>query len=373
MQRQARMLELLQDLVNIDSDSYNKTGVDQVGKRMIEAYKGIGFKATLLPEKEYGNHIVLRDDAAINPSILVLAHMDTVFPKGTTATRPFSTEGDYAFGPGVADMKGSLVTTLFAIERLVERNEEARKEVEILLTSDEEIGAPSARSFIEAHVKGKKAVLVMEPARKDGSLVTFRRGGGRYTLKVYGVAAHSGNEPEKGASAIEEMAYKTIGLHGLSNKEVGIQINVGMIKGGVAVNTIADYAEAEIDVRISTKEQAMEVDQAITQLCQTTVVPGTSIKLEGGLTRPPMERNQETVALFSQIKTIGQKLQLNLTEASSGGGSDASFASALGVPTIDGMGPIGAGFHGQDEYLELSSLESRSDLLYETIKSLVQA
>lgn len=364
------MRQLLEELVNIDSGSYNKKGIDQVGNLLINEYKEIGFHADIFKQEEYGNHIVLKHHEATNPEILLVAHMDTVFPIGTAAERPFSIKGERAYGPGVVDMKGSHVTALSAIKALIEAESLAVKNVVVMLTSDEEIGAPSARTLIEEQGKGKKAVLVMEPARKDGSLVTSRRGGGRYTLKITGKAAHSGIEPENGRSAIEELAHKIIKLHRLSDHGQGISVNVGIIEGGTAVNTVADYAEAKVDIRITRLDQASPLAEKIKQICGQADVEGTAIELEGGITRPPMERNEQTMELFGVIKDVASSLNLELTETATGGGSDASFTSALGIPTIDGMGPVGGNPHSSDEYLEMDTLVERSRLLAKTIEKL---
>lgn len=364
------MLKLLEELVNMDSGSYNKKGIDLVGNRLIGAYQEIGFKADIYEQKEYGNHIVLQHAEAENPEILLVAHMDTVFPVGTVAKRPFHIKGNRAYGPGVVDMKGSHVTTLSAIKALLDANSAAAKNVVVLLTSDEEIGAPSARALIEKQGERKRAVLVMEPARKDGSLVTSRRGGGRYTLKVTGKAVHAGIEPENGRSAIEELAYKIIKLHQLSDHEQGISVNVGMIEGGTAVNTVADYAEAQVDIRISRKDQAEPLAEKMKEICGQVDVEGTSILLEGGITRPPMERNKQTLELYELIKGVASSLNMSLTETGTGGGSDASFTSALGIPTIDGMGPVGGNPHSTDEYLDIDTLEERTRLLAKTIEKL---
>lgn len=364
------MLNMLEKLVNIDSGSYHKDGVDRVGQQLIDAYQTIGFHADIHEQHTYGNHIVLMHHEATEPDILVVAHMDTVFLEGTAAERPFHIVGERAYGPGVIDMKASHVTTFSALQALLNANKEAAKNVVVLLTSDEEIGAPSARKLIEAQGAGKKAVLVMEPARKDGSLVTSRRGGGRYTLKVTGKAAHSGIEPEKGRSAIEELAHKTIKLHQLSNHEEGISVNVGISKGGTSINTVADYAEGKVDIRITTQDQAAPLAKAIENICAQPDVPDTSIELEGEITRPPMERNEQTIALYEIFKDVASSLNIDLTETSTGGGSDASFTSALGIPTIDGMGPIGGNQHNDEEYLEIDSLVERTKLLALTIERL---
>ncbi|MCM3311738.1 M20 family metallopeptidase [Shouchella clausii] len=363
----ANMLDLLEKLVNIDSGSYDKEGIDRVGSFLYEQYKALGFSAVIHEQSTYGNHMTITHQEARDPTILLLCHLDTVFPTGTAAKRPFSIKGNRAYGPGVVDMKASHVSLLSAVSALAANHDSALQNIAVLLTSDEEIGAPSGRKIIEAEAKGKKAVLVMEPARKDGSLVTARRGGGTYVMKVNGKAAHAGIEPENGRSAIEELAHKIVALHGLSDQKAGTNVNVGLIKGGTSVNTIADYAEASIDIRISKLEQAAVLEKKIQSICETPTVEGTAIELIGGITRPPMERNEQTVDLFNVIQKEAQALDLTLTETATGGGSDASFTSALGVATIDGMGPVGGNPHSEEEYVEIDSLQERSLLLERTL------
>nr|WP_175476090.1 M20 family metallopeptidase [Evansella caseinilytica] len=364
------MLFLLEKLVNIDSGSYHKDGVDRVGRLLMKAFNEIGFKVAVFKQERYGDHLLFTHAHAFAPKILLLAHLDTVFSPGTAVDRPFQLIGNRAYGPGVVDMKGSLVTSLFAVKALVDAQSPAGKNVAILMTSDEEIGAPTGRALIEQQGLDKKAVLVMEPARQDGSLVTSRRGGGRYTLKITGKAAHSGVEPEKGRSAIKELAHKVIELHCLSNIRQGISVNVGIIEGGTAVNTVADFAEAKVDVRISKQEQAEPLDRKIRRICATPAVRGTAIQLDGGITRPPMERNSQTVSLFQLIQTVANTIGLKLTDTTTGGSSDASFTSALGIPTMDGLGPVGGYPHSDKEYLEVDTLQERALLLAKVIERL---
>lgn len=369
-QKKGEMLELIEQLVNIDSGSYVKEGIDQIGSILKKQYEEMGFVVDVKNEKDFGNHLLIQHKNASDPKIILIAHMDTVFPKGTVAKRPFYIEGSRAYGPGVVDMKSSLVELLYAIKALNGDNPEICKNVQILLNGDEEIGSPSSRPLIEKHSEGKEYALVMEPARKDGSLVTSRRGGGRYKLIVKGKAAHSGIEPEKGRSAIEELAYKIIQLHNLTNHEKGISVNVGLIKGGSSVNTVSDSAVAQVDIRISEMEQADYLEKRMKEICSKTDVSGTKIKLEGEISRPPMEFNEQTESLLEIIKDVGKEIGIKVKDTSTGGGGDASFTSATGVATIDGMGPVGGNAHSENEYLEIDTLPERTLLLAKTIEKL---
>jgi glutamate carboxypeptidase len=217
---------------------------------------------------------------------------------------------------------------------------------------------------------GKEYALIMEPARKHGSLVSARRGGGRYTIKIKEKAAHSGIEPERGRSAIEELAHKIIQLHSLSDHQRGISVNVGLIEGESSVNTISPNAVAHVDIRISEVNQAKLLKDKIEEICATTDVPGTKIELKGDISRPPMEKNEQTCSLLEIIKEVGEEMRLHLSDTATGGGSDASFTSANGVPTVDGLGPVGGNAHSEDEYLDIPTLTERTLLLAKTIQRL---
>ncbi len=364
------MLKLIEQLVNIDSGSYFKEGIDKVGNILKEKYEENGFIVEIVEQEEHGNHLIIKHKEALDPKILIVAHMDTVFPKGTVDKRPFSIEGNVAFGPGVIDMKASQVTALYALKALVECQDEAIKNVEIILNSDEEIGSPTSRALIEQKTKGKKYALIMEPARKDGSLVTERRGGGLYTINVKGIATHSGIEPEKGRSAIEELAYKIVKLHQLNDHENGVSVNVGLIEGGDSVNTVSPNAVGHIDVRISRPEQAEIIHEKIKEICAVSDVSGTTIELIGCIDRPPMVKNEQTVQLLNVIKEVGKEIGLVVIDTKTGGGSDASFTSAKGIATIDGLGPVGGNPHSDKEYLEIPTLTERALLLMKTIQKL---
>ncbi|WP_338785951.1 M20 family metallopeptidase [Metabacillus sp. FJAT-53654] len=369
-QHQEEMLHYIEELVNIDSGSYDKQGVDTIGLLLKESYKELGFNVFVEKQGVYGDHLIIEHKDAIDPNIIILAHMDTVFPRGTAAERPFRIEGNRAYGPGVIDMKASQVSVLYAIKALVNEGYEGYKRIRIVLNSDEEIGSPSSREIIEREANGKKYALVMEPARKDGSLVSSRRGKGNYTLIIEGKAAHSGIEPEKGRSAIEELAHKIIQLHELSDHENGISVNVGLIEGGSSANTVSDHAEAQIDVRIKEIGQVELLEERLDEICSSSDVVGTKISLEGEMNRPPMEKNKKTRALLRIIQDVGDEIGVEIEDTSTGGGSDASFTSSLGIATIDGLGPIGGNAHSDQEYLVIPSLVERTLLLATIIERL---
>ncbi|MFD1065607.1 M20 family metallopeptidase [Oceanobacillus locisalsi] len=364
------MLEMLEQLVNTDSGSNDKAGVDQVGTFLRQAYEQIGFVSEVHESEVYGNSITLRHQDATNPDILILAHMDTVFPAGTAEERPFTIREGRAYGPGVIDMKASQAMVFYAMKTLIEQQNEAYKHVEIVLNSDEEVGTVSSRALIEERAKGKKAALVMEPAREDGSIVSSRRGSGRYDLDIKGRSAHSGMNPERGINAIEELAHKIIELQGLADPDNNLHINVGMVEGGTSVNTIAPSAKAAIDVRISTASQGGAIDKEIQAIARESAVAGTEITLTGGINRPPMEWTDEVQRLVDLIQAEAGKIGLNVTDTATGGGSDASFTAAMGIPTVDGLGPVGGKQHTSEEYLVVDSLKERMTLFTNVLQRL---
>jgi len=369
-EKKTEMLQLIEQIVNIDSGSYVKKGVDQVGSILKEKYEELGFIVEVKEESEFGNNLIIQHKNAKDPKIILVAHMDTVFPEGTVAKRPFYIEGTRAYGPGVVDMKASQIELIYAIKALQSIGSNCIENIQIILNGDEEVGSITSRPLIEKHSIGKEYALIMEPARKDGSLVTARRGGGRYDIIVKGVAAHSGIEPEKGRSAIEELAYKIIQLHQLNDHEKGISVNVGLIEGGTSVNTVSANAVAHVDIRISEMEQASYLEEKIKEICSKTVVSGTEIHLEGSINRPPMVFNHKSEHLLHIIENVGGEIGIKVKNTATGGGGDASFTSATGVATIDGLGPVGGNAHSEEEYLEINTLPERTLLLAKTIERL---
>ncbi|HGN0867750.1 TPA: M20 family metallopeptidase [Providencia alcalifaciens] len=368
---EAEMLDLLKQVVNTESGSYDKEGVDNHAAFWCERYQSMGFEVEIIPNEKLGNNYRIYHPS-ITPEILILLHLDTVFPKGTVAERPFSIEGDRAYGPGVIDMKGSHVMVYQVIKQLYATNDERYKKIEVLLNCDEEIGSISSRPIIEECAKGKRYALVMEPARANGAIVSARRGVGTYVLTIQGKASHSGIAPEAGISAIQELAFKIQSLHALSQHDQGLSVNVGLITGGTSVNTVAPNARAEIDVRISSEQQGIEIDKKVREVCSQSVLDGIQLSLTGGINRPPMAKTAQSAELIDIIKQEADKLAITLEDVSTGGGSDASFTAGVGTPTVDGLGPIGGYQHSDKEYLEIPSLTERAQLFFNVLKRITQ-
>ncbi len=365
------IIELLELLVNTDSGTYNKEGVDAVGEILKEKFEEIGMEVKVHPEQKLGNHLEIKAPSNSDPKIMIIAHMDTVFPKGEAKKRPFNVIGDKAFGPGVNDEKASHVQVLYALKALKEAGSDAYKNVHIIFNSDEEIGSLASKSLIKQVAENKQYSIVVECSRPDGGIVTERKGVGHFTLVVKGKSAHAGVEPERGRSAIEEISYKILKLQELNDYEEGISVNVGYVHGGTSTNTIPSAAKAEIDVRYKDEQQAAEIVKKITEISQEEHVSGTSTKLKGEISRPPMQKTNETEQLINVIQEVAADLGIKIREVSSGGGSDASFTASEGIPTVDGMGPMGEFSHSEkDEYTDLKTFPQLTALLAKTIEKL---
>jgi len=362
-EKESEMVEVLKGLVEIESPSHDKEAVDQVGEQVQQLYKKyVGGSIQKFDNEHFGDHFRCEFGKG-DEQILILAHMDTVWPKGTLEELPFRIDGDMLFGPGSFDMKGGIVQGLFAVNALKALNVPLKTKVVMLFTSDEEIGSESSRDLIEAEAKKSKYVLVLESAAAStqGKLKTSRKGVGMFTIKVQGRAAHSGIEPEKGISAIEELARQTIYLHGLTDFEKGTTLNIGLVKGGSASNVVAAEAEAELDLRVKNNAEFERVIPLIQGIKPTK--EGLTVEVTGGINRPVMEKTPEISKMFETAKDIAKEhLGFELEEQASGGGSDGSFASQF-APTLDGLGPVGDGAHASNEHLLISQMPVRSALV----------
>ncbi len=360
-QNEDKMLEFLKKIVNIDSGTYHKTGVDQVGNVLAERLEALDFIVERSPQKEFGDHISGRKPGTGNYRIVFIGHMDTVFPAGTVLQRPFRIEGDRAYGPGVVDMKGGITCLLYALEAIKSTNPETYNQIamDVVFNSDEEVLSPTSRSIIESRARQAHTVCVFEPARPGGEYVIRRKGVGKYVMRVIGRAAHAGAQPEDGRSAIEELAHKIIALHALTNEATGTNVNVGVIRGGERPNIIAEEAYAEIDLRVADVQAIESMDKQIRNITMRSTVSDTSCELTGGVEFPPMLPTAKSERLFEALKNAGRILGLELRGIATGGGSDGNHAAQF-APTLDGMGPQGGGVHSDREYMEVATLSERA-------------
>jgi len=363
MIKKAEMVALLKQLVETESPTNDKKAVDRVGAVLTEASLNLGAKLFHHPQENAGNHIVAQwgESNLGEKGILILGHMDTVFPLGTLKTMPFYEKDDKIFGPGVLDMKGGLVIALMAISLLLEKNQMPNCPVSILFTSDEETGSATSRGLIEKLAAQAKLVLVCEPALLDGSLKTWRKGVGTFNIRAHGRAAHAGGAHADGRNAIEEMAHQVLAIQKLTDYEKETTLNVGTIRGGTTSNVVPEFAEVEVDLRLLQSREYERINSAIQAL--SPVLEGTSLEINGALNRPPMPFDETMEATFAKAQTIAKKIGMNLKAGGTGGASDANFVAPLGIPVLDGLGTVGEGLHSSREYIFAESLPEKAQLL----------
>jgi glutamate carboxypeptidase len=315
-----------------------------------------------------GDHILARSSWGHDaPGILVLSHLDTVHPLGFIQRLPFRIEGDSAFGPGIYDMKGGAYLAYHAFARLCATPERSPLGVTQLYVSDEEIGSPTSRALIEEEGRKAKYVLVTEPARDGGKIVTGRKGVGRFEIFVKGVPAHAGTRPEDGRSAIRELANIIQALEAMNDLKRGVTVNVGVVRGGTRPNVIAEEAYAEVDFRVPSIADSGDLVPKILNLKSRT--EGVSVKVVGGLNRPPYEKGNAGAALYEHARAIAAEIGFDLLDTSTGGGSDGNFTAAH-TATLDGLGVDGQGAHTHHEQLYISSIEPRARLLHRLYQTL---
>lgn len=368
------MIDLLAEVVNIDSGSYNKAGVDAVGERFVAFFAEHDIATHTVEHPVFGDALraVVGNDRVTPALALMMGHRDTVFPAGEAARRPFTISGTRAYGPGVADMKGGLVMNAFVLAAFQRFNRLSAPLVG-LFTSDEEIASPSSRPIIEAQARKARWVLNSEPGRVSGNVVTGRKGGAFMRLKVFGKAAHSGANFKDGASAIGELASKITALHALTDFSAGTTVNVGLVRGGQSVNTTAPEAEAEIDLRFVTPKDRTEVMARIDRIVAVNSVPGTHASLDVLGEFLPLVPNEGCADLFQRYQQAAAAVGIALDAEFTGACADSGFAAGVGTPTLCALGPVGGKAHTPDEYIELDSLVTRAQAAAVTIARLDRA
>jgi glutamate carboxypeptidase len=315
-----------------------------------------------------GDHLIARSAwGQDRPGILVLSHLDTVHPMGFIERLPFKVEGDSAFGPGIYDMKGGAYIAHHAFRALCATADRSPLGITHIFTSDEEIGSPTSRSLIEKEGRKAKYVLVTEPARDGGKIVTGRKGVGRFQVFIKGVPAHAGTRPEDGRSAVRELANVIQALEGMNDLKRGVSVNVGVVRGGTRPNVTPEEAYADIDLRVPSFKDADEFVGKILGL--TSKTDGVTVKVTGELNRPPYEKNNSGASLYEHARTLAAEIGFDLIDTHTGGGSDGNFTAAH-TGTLDGLGVDGKGAHTHYEQLYVSSLEPRARLLYRLYQTL---
>jgi len=358
--------------VEIETPSRDGAAVNRLVDLVEADFAGAGARITRTPGRE-GCGDILRAASpwgGDGPGILVLAHLDTVHPKGTAASDlAFRVEGDKAFGCGILDMKSGGHMAYYAYRHLVRTGRTAPLPIVFLFIPDEEIGSGTARELIEAEARKHKYVLVCEPARDGGKIVTARKGVGMFTIKVKGRPAHAGVRHEDGRSALKELAHQILALEAMTDYGRGITVSVGLASGGTGVNVVPAQAQAEVDLRVPDQAVAEEMTARIKGL--RPAFPDTVVAVEGGMNRPPMPRTKAIMALFDHAKGLAAEIGFELKDVPlTGGGSDGNFTAALGIPTLDGLGADGAGPHTLNEHILIPSLVPRTRLLLRLFETL---
>ncbi|QUS42587.1 M20 family peptidase [Tardiphaga alba] len=363
------MIDLLRDVVNIDSGSYDKAGVDAVGERFQQHFVEHDIGTWREPNDVYGDavHAVVTKPGSNAKPILLLGHRDTVFPKGEVAKRPFTIKDNKAYGPGVADMKAGVVINVFVAAAL-KKFDAAPHPIKVLITGDEEIASRASRPIIEREGRAARAVYNSEPGRPSGNIVTGRKGGVFMRFEVFGKAAHSGNNFAVGVSAIGEIAHKIVQIHALTNLDKGITLNVGLISGGQSVNTTAPYASGEIDFRYVEPSDRAVIMGAIENIVATSTVPGTTAKLHVDGEFLPLVQDAAAKAMFSVYQAAAVDSGLaTLAGEFAGGCADSGFTASVGTPTLCGLGPVGGNVHTDLEWLDIDSIVPRAQTLARAI------
>jgi glutamate carboxypeptidase len=360
--------------VEEETPSDDGAAVNRLADRVQTLYQGLGMAVERTPGRDgFGDHLRFRapDDDGAQPGLLVLSHMDTVHPHGTKAeTLKIRREGDIVYGPGIYDMKSGAYLPYYAYRHMLRSGTRPRLPVTFMLVSEEEVGSPTSRALIEEEARKAKYVLVTEPARDGGKVVTARKGVARFELAVTGRPSHSGVNHEAGRSAVRELARQILDIEAMTDYGRGVTTNVGMIRGGTGVNVVPREAFADVDMRVVTAEDGEEYCRRM--LALTPHDPDVTVTVTGGMNRPPFEASEATMALFEHARSCAADVGFVLeTVPMTGGGSDGNFTAALGVPTLDGLGADGKGAHTLDEQIFFSSLEPRARMwvrLFETLE-----
>jgi len=363
-ERTREMAEMLRAFVAIESPSDDAGAVGAFAERVGQELADLGLPVELTPVD--GGGPLLRARSAGERPVMLLGHLDTVWPLGTLAQRPVTIDGDVLRGPGCYDMKAGLVVALFALRRL--REEGRIPPVTVFFTPLEEVDCEPYRPLMEAEMRACRAVLDFEPAWPGGAVKTERKGSGSFVLRAHGRAAHAGADPGKGANAILEIARQSLAVSALADPARGITVNVGVVRGGTRPNVVPEFAEAEVDFRVRTVADGRDMESRLRELRSQD--PQVRLEVTGGLHYPPLERTAKVLAVYEAAREVAAAMGQELAEVSTGGASEASFAGALGLPTLDGLGADGDGAHALHEHVLISSLPDRAALAAGLVASL---
>ena len=371
--RRKEILALTRSLVETESPSGDEEGSNNVVSLLAASARSIGAITSVdrIISEKYGCHLRMRAFGSgiqkIRP-LVIIGHTDTVHPRGSVKARPWRVEGSRVYGPGIFDMKANCVMVLEALRACEATGARPQRPVNVLLTCDEENGSPAGRPLVEAEVRRAHAVLVLEPPASGGRVKTGRKGTGMFVIEVHGRAAHAGLDPEKGVSAVLELARQTVRLHAMNDLASGTTVTVSVVRGGTHSNVVPAEARAEIDLRFTSAELGRWLEHEILNL--KPFDERAQVVMSGGINRPPMERTEKVLGLYEHARKIALMLDFDLGEASVGGASDGNFAGALGVAVLDGLGVEGDGAHAAHEHIIVDNLALRGALLAGLMASL---
>jgi len=367
--RYGEFVDALREMVNVDCGSYTPEGVNEIADQCQTRFEKAGWRVERIRhepnagEQRLGDLLIGRVEGAGRTRVLMIGHTDTVFEPGTAAARPFRIEGDRALGPGVTDMKGGLLTGFLAVETLLAAGWDGFGRITYINNPDEEIGSPWSREVILSEAANADVALVLEGARENGDIVSSRKGVLDVRLEITGRAAHAGVEPERGRSAVLEAAHKTVAIQALNGRWPGVTANVGVVNGGTRPNVVAERCVIEFDVRSPHEDTFAQAGEAVREIAETNIVPDVSVQMISHGWHRPMEKKEGGARLAALAIQVASQLGFELKDAATGGASDANTTSGAGVPSLDGLGPIGGDDHGPSEWLDLSSVVPRISLL----------
>ncbi|HKV49157.1 MAG TPA: M20 family metallopeptidase [Candidatus Acidoferrales bacterium] len=363
--REHEMISTLRAFVECESPSADRAAVNRFGEMVAREWRRRGAAVRVIRQREAGNHVraeIVPEARGRAGQLLILGHLDTVYPVGTLRTMPFRVVGGRAFGPGTFDMKGGLVLALFAVDALRKAGIKPAKRLVFFWDSDEEIGSHSSRKLIEAEARLSDAVLVLEPSLgPSGDLKTQRKGVGTAEIIARGCAAHAGIDPAAGVNAVHELALQIERVMKMNDPARGITVQATVIAGGSASNVVPAEARAQVDVRCARLADVARVNRCLQSM--QPILKGAKIQVRGGVNRPPLERTAGVRMLFAHAQKIARDMGIGLREGSTGGGSDGNFTAALGVPTLDGLGVVGDGAHALNEHLVIGKMAERAALI----------
>ncbi|NQV97616.1 MAG: M20/M25/M40 family metallo-hydrolase [Acidimicrobiaceae bacterium] len=360
--RVPQMIEQLRDFVNLESPSLDTSQLQRSAEFLAELITKVTGKAPKIIPSDRGPHVHWKGSE--ETKVLILGHHDTVFPLGTTATRPFSIEGEIARGPGIFDMKAGIVQAIHGLSAIPDSYH-----VEMLITADEEVGSETSRELIEARARATGTVLVLEPSADGGALKIARKGVGTFTVHIGGRASHAGLEPEKGINALVELSEQVLRIVAMARPELGTTVTPTVATAGNAENVVPEAAMIKVDVRVVSPEEKERIELEMASL--RAVVLGATIKVTGSINRPPMHESAGR-KLFGVAEGVALELGIeNLQGVAVGGGSDGNFTAAIGIPTLDGMGAVGGGAHGVSEHILVPTMGDRAALLAGVARALV--